>query len=132
MVIITCVFRLWNSRKAADQHLGSTFDDFTHDSKDCVAERALVVLGMNLTNCAMIVTCFHRYTSYWISTMCIPEDYDLRRGAIEYIDNIFTCSKTIFVIDRALMAIDITSRENDIELQESLLATFLACGWNVC
>lgn len=67
--------------------------------------------------------------SYWIDTLCIPEEHNERKIAIGYINRIFSGSKIILVLDRDLMDIDVSIL--DLKLLESLLATFLVCDWNV-
>jgi hypothetical protein len=67
--------------------------------------------------------------SYWIDTLCIPDEHMLRKKAVGHINCIFAQSKVILVLDRDLMAIDVT--HPTIERLESVLATFLVCDWNV-
>lgn len=67
--------------------------------------------------------------SYWIDTLCIPEDHALRKKAIEYINITFASSGVILILDKDIMNIDIS--KSSIQLYESLFATFLVCDWNV-
>ncbi|RJE20381.1 HET domain protein [Aspergillus sclerotialis] len=76
--------------------------------------------------------------SYWIDTMCIPEDHALRREAIMSINTVFQGSKACLVCDRDLMEIDISGLENGTlelsartRLREMILATVMFCDWNV-
>jgi hypothetical protein len=69
--------------------------------------------------------------SYWMDTLCIPQDHQLRAEAIDKINEIFTRSKVTLVCDRDLMEIDVTNLSDEPELQESLLAALLVCDWNV-
>ncbi|KAL4784390.1 hypothetical protein BJX76DRAFT_357122 [Aspergillus varians] len=76
--------------------------------------------------------------SYWIDTMCIPEDHTLRGKAIMAINTTFQRSKACLVCDRDVMEIDISglkngtlSRSAQIRLQESILAAVIFCDWNV-
>ena len=67
--------------------------------------------------------------SYWIDTLCIPEDHLSRRIAIGHINKIFTTSDVTLILDKDIMNVDISSPS--IEIHESLLAMFLVCDWNV-
>lgn len=67
--------------------------------------------------------------SYWIDTLCIPDEQKLRKQAISYINWIFAESKVVLVLDRDLMDIDVSNLT--VELLEALVATFLVCDWNV-
>jgi hypothetical protein len=71
----------------------------------------------------------HGCNSYWIDTLCIPDEHQLRREAIGYINWIFAESKVVLVLDRDIMETDIS--DLTIELVETLLSTFLVCDWNV-
>lgn len=69
--------------------------------------------------------------SYWIDTICIPEDHDLRNEAIGYINTTFTNAKFTLVCDKDLMKIDINNKGSDVKLAESIISTFLVCDWSV-
>jgi len=71
----------------------------------------------------------HNCDSYWIDTVCIPEDHIRRRQAIKEINGIFGTSKVTLVCDRDLMKIDVA--DLTIQIAESLLVTLLVCDWNV-
>ena len=71
----------------------------------------------------------HGCTSYWIDTLCIPDDHELRAEAIGYINRTFVSSKVTLVCDKDLMNIDTT--KFSVQLIESLLVTLLVCDWNV-
>ncbi|KAL9077543.1 MAG: hypothetical protein Q9157_003345 [Trypethelium eluteriae] len=53
----------------------------------------------------------------------------LRKEAIDKINEVFSGSKITLICDRDLMEIDVNNMT--LELQESILATFLVCDWNV-
>ena len=87
-------------------------------------------------------TCLHnRYCSiarsigcdsYWMDTPCIPghhDNKDLRKEAIDKINEIFATSKVTLVCDRDLLGIDVS--DLTFELQESILAALLVCDWNI-
>jgi hypothetical protein len=44
----------------------------------------------------------HRCTSYWIDTVCIPEEHELRMEAISHINETFSQSKITLICDRDL------------------------------
>ncbi|KAL8963040.1 MAG: hypothetical protein Q9193_000646 [Seirophora villosa] len=67
--------------------------------------------------------------SYWMDTPCIPEEYRLRREAIEKINEVFEHSKVTLVCDKDLMAID--ASHINMEARELILATVLVCDWNI-
>ena len=70
--------------------------------------------------------------SYWMDTPCIPglhKNLDLRREAIDKINQVFSESKITLISDRDIMDIDVSSIT--LGLQESILAAFLVCDWNV-
>ena len=69
--------------------------------------------------------------SYWIDSVCIPEDHDLRKEAIGYINKTFIHSKVTLVCDKDLINLELNDAADDIELLESVIATFLVCDWNV-
>lgn len=71
----------------------------------------------------------HGCDSYWIDTLCIPDEHLLRKEAIGYINWIFAESKIVLVLDRDIM--DIDASQPTIPVLESMLATFLVCDWNV-
>ena len=71
----------------------------------------------------------HGCDSFWVDTLCIPDEHELRKEAISYINRIFAQSKIVLVLDRDLMEIDMS--DETTALVESLLATFLVCDWNV-
>lgn len=71
----------------------------------------------------------YKCDSYWIDTLCIPEDHDLRMEAIGFINHIFAEAKITLVCDRDIMDIDISIHTT--ELLESVLITFFVCDWNV-
>jgi hypothetical protein len=70
-------------------------------------------------------------TSYWIDTVCIPNDHDLRREAINHINDTFSQSKITLVCDRDLSSLAAPSGDNDIAQAERLLVMLLVCDWNV-
>ena len=70
--------------------------------------------------------------SYWMDTLCIPKDHQLRKEAIESINAVFYQSALTLVCDRDLMSVDVTNIESQsVELQECILAAVLVCDWNV-
>ncbi|KAF2822726.1 hypothetical protein CC86DRAFT_470014 [Ophiobolus disseminans] len=71
----------------------------------------------------------HDCDSYWIDTLCIPNEHMLRKKAIGCINRIFAQSNVVLVLDRDLMEIDVCNPTT--ALLESILATFLVCDWNV-
>ncbi|KAL8993595.1 MAG: hypothetical protein Q9169_006232 [Polycauliona sp. 2 TL-2023] len=71
----------------------------------------------------------HGCNSYWIDTLCIPDEHIIRKAAISCINWIFAESKIVLVLDKDLMAIDVSTPS--VTLLESVLATFLVCDWNV-
>ncbi|KAF2228424.1 hypothetical protein EV356DRAFT_581599 [Viridothelium virens] len=73
----------------------------------------------------------HGCKSYWIDTVCIPEDHDLRREAISHINDIFGNSKITLVCDRDLSSLSVPDGDDDVAQMERLLATLLVCDWNV-
>jgi hypothetical protein len=76
----------------------------------------------------------HGCDSYWIDTLCIPEDEDLRNEAISYINQTFSDSKMTIVCDKDLMSLHAPNRldpSDDVRRMERILATLLVCDWNV-
>jgi hypothetical protein len=76
----------------------------------------------------------HGCDSYWIDTLCIPEDKDLRNEAISYINQTFSDSKMTIVCDKDLMSLHAPNGLDpfdDVKRMESILATLLVCDWNV-
>lgn len=73
----------------------------------------------------------HGCDSYWIDAVCIPEDHDLRKEAISYINSTFSDSKVTLVCDKDLMNIDVSDAARDVEVLESVISTLLVCDWNV-
>jgi len=69
--------------------------------------------------------------SYWIDTVCIPDDHDLRREAIAHINDTFSESKITLICDRDLSSLDAPAGEDDVAQAERLLVTLLVCDWNV-
>jgi len=70
-------------------------------------------------------------SSYWIDTVCIPNDHDLRSEAIHHINDTFSQSKITLVCDRDLSSMPAPSGDRDIAQAERLLVTLLVCDWNV-
>lgn len=70
----------------------------------------------------------HGCDSYWIDTMCIPSDYNLRKEAIAEINQTFSNGKITLVCDKDIMRLDVSSLT--IELQERILSMVLVCDWN--
>ncbi|ERF68613.1 hypothetical protein EPUS_07174 [Endocarpon pusillum Z07020] len=66
--------------------------------------------------------------SYWIDTVCIPEDHKLRKEAIGYINEVFYKSHAVLVCDKDLMNIDVS--KPNVELYESIVCAVLFCDWN--
>ncbi|KAF7508185.1 hypothetical protein GJ744_009482 [Endocarpon pusillum] len=66
--------------------------------------------------------------SYWIDTVCIPEDHKLRKEAIGYINAVFYKSHAVLICDKDLMNIDVS--EPNVELYESIVCAVLFCDWN--
>ncbi|KAL9097135.1 MAG: hypothetical protein Q9165_000562 [Trypethelium subeluteriae] len=67
-----------------------------------------------------------------MDTPCIPglhENLKLRREAINKINEVFSNSKITLICDRDIMEIDVS--DLTLGLQESILAAFLVCDWNV-
>lgn len=75
----------------------------------------------------------NKCSSYWIDTMCIPDDHNLRKEAIHYINDTFSQSKMTLVCDRDLATLTAPSGDtpNDVIRAERLLVTLLVCDWNV-
>ncbi|KAK3984577.1 hypothetical protein QBC44DRAFT_375056 [Cladorrhinum sp. PSN332] len=71
----------------------------------------------------------HGCDSYWIDTLCIPDEHQLRTEAIGYINWIFRTSKAVLILDRDLMELDVSKQT--VKVLESFLVTFLVCDWNV-
>ena len=81
--------------------------------------------------------------SFWMDTVCVPDDEKLRDLAINDINTVFYRCGTTLVCDRDLMAIDVagtaleslsgTSGINaeTVKRSEQILATLLVCDWNV-
>jgi hypothetical protein len=67
--------------------------------------------------------------SYWMDTVSIPEDHNLRREAISHINGVFQDSRAVLVCDRDLMNLNVSNLTT--ELRESLVAAVLLCDWNV-
>lgn len=76
----------------------------------------------------------HGCDSYWIDTLCIPEDEDPRNEAISFINQTFSESKMTIVCDKDLMSLHAPSgfdTTDDVRQLETILATLLVCDWNV-
>lgn len=71
----------------------------------------------------------HGCDSYWLDTVCIPEDRELRLEAIGQINNTFRDSRLTLICDKDIMAVDITNLT--VELKETLLSILLVSDWNV-
>jgi Heterokaryon incompatibility protein (HET) len=72
--------------------------------------------------------------SYWIDTLCIPEDHTKRKDAILFINRIFAKSKATLILDKDLMSIEINAHGQSsvsLETSENVLTTLLLCDWNV-
>ena len=67
--------------------------------------------------------------SYWMDTVAIPKDHDLRREAIAQINTVFRDSHAVLVCDRDLMTVDVSKQTT--ELFEALIIAVLLCDWNV-
>ncbi|KAL1615536.1 hypothetical protein SLS54_008941 [Diplodia seriata] len=71
-------------------------------------------------------------TSYWMDTICIPEEHELRREAIMNINKTFSLSKIVLVCDRDMMSMPAPhSCQRPLFQEECLIATLLVCDWNV-
>jgi hypothetical protein len=66
--------------------------------------------------------------SYWIDTVCIPENHKLRKEAIGYINEVFYQSHAVLICDKDLMNIDVS--EPNVEVYESIVCAVLFCDWN--
>ncbi|KAI1393536.1 uncharacterized protein F4822DRAFT_424005 [Hypoxylon trugodes] len=76
----------------------------------------------------------HGCDSYWIDTLCIPEDHTRRWEAILFINQIFQISKVTIIIDQDLMSIkvaDADQKDPSRETAENVLVALLLCDWNV-
>jgi hypothetical protein len=67
--------------------------------------------------------------SYWIDAVCIPQDHNLRKETIGYINQIFIGSKMVLILDRDLVQIE--AERLSVDTAESILTTFLVCDWGV-
>ena len=67
--------------------------------------------------------------SYWMDTVSIPQNHQLRREAISNINTVFLDSCAVLVCDRDLMQVDVSNMT--LPLLESLLVGVLICDWNV-
>ena len=67
--------------------------------------------------------------SYWMDTVSIPQDHQLRREAISKINTIFMESCAVLVCDRDLMQVDVSKMT--LPLLEALLVGVLLCDWNI-
>ena len=67
--------------------------------------------------------------SYWMDTVSIPQDHQLRREAISKINTIFMASRAVLVCDRDLMQVDVSNLT--LPLLEALLVGVLLCDWNI-
>ena len=62
--------------------------------------------------------------SYWMDTPCIPQNYQLRKEAINNINTTFAWSILTLVVDRDIMTIDV-DQGISLETYELLLATLV-------
>lgn len=67
--------------------------------------------------------------SYWMDTVSIPQDHQLRREAISKINTIFMESRAVLVCDRDFMQVDVS--KVTLPLLEALLVGVLLCDWNI-
>ncbi|KAF2656680.1 hypothetical protein K491DRAFT_656018 [Lophiostoma macrostomum CBS 122681] len=85
-------------------------------------------------------------TSYWMDTPCIPQDHNLRRESISFINRIFADSLATLVCDRDIMSIEISTDSKPgsdgcrskfnaanvaISVLESIASVLLVCDWNL-
>jgi hypothetical protein len=66
--------------------------------------------------------------SYWMDTVSIPEDHQLRDEAIRQINDVFASCHVTLVCDRDMMQIDTT--DMNLKLMEAIIATMLVSDWN--
>lgn len=67
--------------------------------------------------------------SYWMDTVSIPQNHDLRREAISQINTVFYRSRAVLVCDKDLMQVDVSNLT--MPLREALMIAVLLCDWNV-
>ncbi|KAI4194245.1 MAG: hypothetical protein LQ346_003721 [Caloplaca aetnensis] len=67
--------------------------------------------------------------SYWMDTVSIPQNHQLRQEAISNINTVFLNSRAVLVCDQDLMQVDVSHAT--LPLQEALLVGVLLCDWNV-
>jgi hypothetical protein len=56
-------------------------------------------------------------TTFWIDSLCIPEDKNLRRSAIERMANVYKSAKSVIVLDRTLQQCSINSSPEELLLR---------------
>lgn len=70
--------------------------------------------------------------SYWIDTLCIPEDHELRREAIKFINRIFSTSRCMVILDKDVMEMKVSEPHNvTVSEAERILTVLLCSDWNM-